>query len=66
MGEKKPLHVSDATIAIAAGCHGCGGTILVDYVLCTFYSLVAFSINKKRTTTVTTAPLAVEIPLIAS
>jgi hypothetical protein len=34
MEKKSPLHVSDATIAIAAGCHGCGGTILVDYVHC--------------------------------
>jgi hypothetical protein len=31
---KKTIHVSDAAIAIAAGCHGCGGTILIDYVHC--------------------------------
>jgi hypothetical protein len=35
MKKKSPLHVSDAAIAIAAaGCHGCGGTILVDSVHC--------------------------------
>jgi hypothetical protein len=32
--KKSLLHVSDATIAIAAGCHGCGGTALIDYVHC--------------------------------
>jgi hypothetical protein len=33
-GKKSSLHVSDATIAIAiaAGCHGCGGTTPIDYV----------------------------------
>jgi hypothetical protein len=31
MEKISPLHVSDATIVIAAGCHGCGGTVLVDY-----------------------------------
>jgi hypothetical protein len=34
MEKKSPLHVSDAAIAIAAGCHRCGGTALVDYVRC--------------------------------
>ena len=34
MDKKSPLHVSDATIVIAAGCHGCGGTTLIDYVHC--------------------------------
>jgi hypothetical protein len=34
MGKKSPLHVSDAAVVIAAGCHGCGGTFPVDYVHC--------------------------------
>jgi hypothetical protein len=34
MEKKSPLYVSDATVAIAAGCHGCGGTIPVDYLHC--------------------------------
>jgi hypothetical protein len=28
------LYVSDAAVVIAAGCHGRGGTTLVDYVHC--------------------------------
>jgi hypothetical protein len=47
MEKISPLHVSDAMIAIAAGCHGCGGTsILVDYVH-GLYSLVAFQLTRK-------------------
>jgi hypothetical protein len=34
MEKISPLYVSDAAIVIAAGCHGCGGTVLVDYVHC--------------------------------
>jgi hypothetical protein len=64
MEKISPLHhVSDATVVIAAGCHGCGGTILVDYVHCIRW--VAFQLTRKGLP-VTTAPLAVEIPLIAS
>jgi hypothetical protein len=37
----------------------------VDYVHCTLYSLVAFQLTRKGLP-VTTAPFAVEIPLIAS
>jgi hypothetical protein len=46
-GKKSPLHVSDATIVIAAGCHGCGGTIpVVMYIV----FAGSISINKKRIT----------------
>jgi hypothetical protein len=30
MEKKSPLHVGDAAVVIAAGCHGCGGTIPID------------------------------------
>jgi hypothetical protein len=46
--KKSLFHVSDATIAIVAGCHGCGGTN--PRRLCALYSLVAFAINKNRIT----------------
>jgi hypothetical protein len=51
MEKKSPLHVSDATTAIAAGCCGCGGTIPVDYRVDSMYIVFAggISINKNRT-----------------
>jgi hypothetical protein len=61
MEKKSPLHVAKRCDGRHRRriCHGCGGTALVDY------SLVALQLTRKGLP-VTKAPLAVEIPLIAS
>jgi hypothetical protein len=64
-GKKSPLHVGDATIAIAAGCHGCVAAQLPSIMY--MYIVFAGSIlTNKKGLPVTTAPLAVEVLLIAS
>jgi hypothetical protein len=66
MGKNSPLHVSDAMIAIADRRRMSWMWRHNPRRLCTLYSLVAPQLTRKGLLPATAAPLAVEIPLIAS